>query len=341
MTTQDTPESIDINKRITISDVAKAAGVSLATVSRVINQAGIVKESTHKKVMDAINQLGYEVDKNLLAMPNGKLIIFNLPSIDNPFYSNVLKGVKMSAAQHGYQLLVSEGLINQNTLPGLQSIIKKSHVIGMLTCNHIPTAELKQLNEMIPIVQCCEYNEVLDISFVSIDDIQASINVVKYLSSIGKNRIALLNGPESYKYSRHRLQGYQIGLDNCGLPYDPNLVITLPDIHYDLAISTVMQLVNSPNPPDAFFASSDVFAIAALRAIHLAGYKVPEDFSVVGFDNIDVTSALVPSITTVNQPQLQIGFTSCELLHEKIQNPDAPTKKVLLETELIIRESTK
>lgn len=194
---------------------------------------------------------------------------------------------------------------------------------------------------MIPVVQCCEYNSAADLPYVSVDDIQASINVMEYLISLGKKRIALLNGPDPYKYSGHRLQGYQTALEKHGIPYNSQLVVTLPDIRYDLAVAAVIQLINSETPPDAFFACSDVFAIAAVRAVHLTGYRVPDDFSVVGFDNIDITSTLVPSITTIKQPQLQMGFTSCELLHEKIVTPNIPIKKILLETELIIRESTK
>lgn len=336
-----TEQPINTGKKITISDIAQAAGVSVATVSRVVNQTGIVKESTYKRVSNAITSLGYEIDKDWQSQPGSGMILMDFPSTTNPFYTNLVKGAKMSASQHGYHLLINEDLINEKSLPNLQTIIKKARIAGMITCNQIGTAELRKLSEMIPIVQCGEYNDAIDLPYVSVDDVHAAINVVEYLFSIGKKRIALLNGPEIYKYARHRLQGYQMGLETCGLPFDPSIVITLPDVQYNLAISTAIQLINSENPPDAFFACADVFAIAALRAIHLTGYQVPKDFSVVGFDNIDVTASTVPSITTVSQPQQQLGFTAGELLHEKIQNSDIPPKKIILETELIIRESTK
>lgn len=337
----DGSEVSGMSEKITISDVARDAGVSLATVSRVINQKGIVKESTYNKVMVSVNKLGYVVDDGMhQSYSDSGIILFNLPSIANPFYSEILKGAKMSAQRYGYQLLISEDYINQNTLHRIQSVIKRTRAIGMITTNQISTATIRKLSDMIPVVQCCEYNESVDLPYVSVDDVQASSNVIEYLASIGKRRIGIINGPVQFKYARHRLQGYQISLEKLGIAYDPKIVVNLPDVNFELAVSAAIQLINSDNPPDAFFACSDVFACAILRAAHLNGYRVPEDFSVVGFDNIDITSTSVPSITTISQPKLQLGFTSSELLIEQIQNPSTPVKRVILETELIVRESS-
>lgn len=329
-------------KNVTISEVAKLANVSLATVSRVINQTGPVKEATYKKVIDAINSLGYELEESPMPVPqyNGP-ILFNPPAVSNPFYSEIIRGAKMSAARHGFQVLIYEDYLNQNTLPAFLTIIKKSKCAGLITINQAPVSTLQSINKLIPVVQCNEYNEAIDLPYVSIDDIQAGVNVVDYLASLGRKRIAIINGPEYFKYAAHRFLGYKQGLEKSNLPYDPQLVVNLPNVSYDLAMSAAMQLINASYRPDAFFATLDVFAVAILRAAHLCGFRVPDDFVVVGFDNIDITTVTIPTITTVNQPKLQLGFTACEILFERLQNPNSPIQKVLLETELIIRESTK
>ena len=334
------PVSMERSK-ITIQEVAQDAGVSLATVSRVINGTGPVKQDTRQRVMDSMEKLGYRGSEATRgAQMDSRVLLFNLPIISNPFYTEIIRGAKLSAAQHGFHVLFHEGHVTTTDLPELLSVIKKVKVAGLIIANQTPTQLLRELATTVPVVQCCEYNDEVNLPFVSVDDVQASIRAVNHLGSLGKRRIAILNGPERYKYARHRLQGYQLGLRRLGLDYDPALVVNLPDINYSLAVSATMQLIGSPNPPDAFFTCSDVFAAAAIRAVKLCGYRVPEDFPIVGFDNTDITSITVPSITTVNQPRLQMGFSACEMLIERLQNPNAPIRQIFMETELIVREST-
>ena len=176
--------------------------------------------------------------------------------------------------------------------------------------------------------------------YVSIDDLSAGRSVVEYLLSLGRRRIAFISGPIRYKYARQRLEGYHDALQAAGFEVDPHLIVQLPEVSYDLAISGAMQLLNTAEPPDAFYTTSDVYATAAIRAAYLAGARVPQDVMVTGFDNIEFSSMAIPSITTVNQPKMQLGFMACELLLEKISYPATPNKKVMLDTELIIREST-
>ena len=327
--------------KVTIQEVAVDAGVSLATVSRVLNGTGPVKERTRQKVLASIERLGYKGGESVRCLcQDSRLILFNLPLISNPFYDEIVRGAKMSAAQHGYHILFNEGHAIAAELPALLAVIKKIKAAGMIITNQVPTPLLREIAAVLPVVQCCEFNDEVELPYVSIDDVQASISAVEHLGSLGKKRIAILNGPERYKYSRHRLRGYQLGLTRLGLEYDPQLVVHLPDINYALAVSTTMQMIQSTNPPDAFFSFFDVFAAAVIRGAKLCGYEVPGDFPVVGFDNTDLTSITVPSITTVNQPRLQMGFTACEMLIERLQTPQAPVRQVFMDTELIVREST-
>lgn len=330
-----------MSSKPTIALIAQEARVSPATVSRVINHQGIVKGETYTRVVEVLRRLNYPFYGEPGARKeDGGLILLNLPSFDNPFYSEVVSGAKTSAARHGYHLLINSSHINSSTLPTLIELLNLTKAAGLITLNHVPPDILMKLNNIRPLVQCCEYDENLDLPFVSIDDLSGARQMVEYLLSTGRRRIAFICGPARYKYARHRLQGYQSALAAAGVPSDPDLIVQLPEVRYDLAISSAMQMLNSSNPPDSFFTSSDVYAMAAIRAAHLAGRRVPQDVMVTGFDNIEFCSMTIPSITTINQPKTQLGFMACELLLEKITMPDSPNKKVLLETELIIREST-
>ena len=330
-----------IDKKIKISDIAEKAGVSLATVSRVINNKGYVKESTFNQVVNAAQTLGYKMPV-FPALPEkeNRLLLFCCPSIGNYFYNEVIEGAKSSAQRLGYQFLIYEGHINRSSLPTILEIIRQAKILGIVTVNHVEKDVLLMLEEEVPVIQCCEYNESLDRSYVSIDDVKASCEVIEYLYSLGKRRIALINGPSQYKYASHRFKGYMMGLEKVGIPYDKQLVVNLSDVNSRLAVPAARQLINSDHRPDAIFAVSDIFACAALKAAHLSDYRVPEDISVVGFDNLDITSLAIPSITTINQPKFQMGFSACELLTERIQNPAAPIKQVILDTEMVVREST-
>ena len=157
--------------------------------------------------------------------------------------------------------------------------------------------------------------------------------------SKGLRRIALLNGPQRFKYARQRKEGYLSAYKDLGLVPEESLMVTLPDISYAAAFSVMTQLLGCSNPPDSCFAVSDILAAAALKAAKRAGLRVPEDFRIAGFDNTYLSTLCDPAITTVSQPGYQLGFVAGELLMEKIANPEAPPSQILLDTELIIRDS--
>lgn len=329
------------SKKITVAQIAQAAGVSPATVSRVVNQKKIVKGDTYDHVIQTMKNLGYTFkNTNAINSSSSGVILCNIPSLENPFYGNIIKAARTSALRHDYTLFINEGHINTSTLNDLISIIKENHISGLITMNHISTPVLKKLSETTCVVQCAEYNEEFDLPYISIDDVSAAKNAVDHILAQGRTRIALINGPIRYKYARHRMEGYKMALEEAGIPLTPEYIIQLPEIDADLAISAAMQLLSLKNPPDAFFVVSDIYAAAVLRACHLSGKKVPEQVSVVGFDNLSISKSLIPSLSTVNQPSSQMGFMAMEILIEKLANPSVPNKKILLETELIIRESS-
>lgn len=335
-------------EKITYHGLAEKTGFSVATISRVLSGAGNVREETKAALLKKIEELGYEpVDFAVREKKqSGGIIIFNLPALDNPFYAEIIAGAKSAAVQRGYQMLVNAEHINDSTIDGFLAMLKKTQAAGLILTNHVSAAILRRISEAITLVQCCEYNKNFDLPFVSIDDVEAARSAMQFLFTLGRKRIAFLNGPIRYKYARERLQGYRESLAAAGLKEDPSLVINLPEISYNLAVSAATSLLqnaaSSPGAamPDAFFCVSDVFAAAVIKAARREGIAVARDIMVVGFDNVPISWMTSPSITTISQPCEKLGVSACELLALRISGGDSPVHNILYETELIVREST-
>lgn len=326
--------------KVTYEQISEKTGISVATISRCFKGNVNVKEDTRYKIISAAEDLGMDTSVLLDERQRSKLIIFNIPSLENPFYSTIIRGARVEAERRGYDLLINEGHIRSNTINSFLSLLKRTKAAGLITTNHIEPAILKRLNSSIPLVQCCECLEDEDVPYVTIDDKKASEQATEYLISLGRRKIAFLNGPMQYKYAKNRKQGFINGLEKAGIKPDENMIISLENVSFDSALAVAMQLINSKERPDAFVTISDVYAAAAIKAVIKNGFRVPEDVSVVGFDNIESAALFNPAITTVSQPRLRIGTLSADILIKEIEHENYLNKKIILDTELIIREST-
>ena len=328
----------------TISQIADLSGVSIATVSRFINHTAVVKGSTARKIMDAIQSLEYPLPENFITTnqkKDGKVILINIPSVSNPFYNDVIKGAQDAALRHGYYTLVNVQHLNTTTKSTFFNLLNNINLCGAIILNAVDQGYFNSLYHTRPFVQCCEYTENQDlVSYTSIDDRAATKKMMDYILSTGHTKIAFLCGPDRYKYARQRKAGYIQTLKDAGLPVNKDWIIQLPELDFDMALSSIHQLMSQKERPTAVFAVSDVLAAAAIRGCRLAGLSVPEDIIVTGFDNVSISQAASPSITTINQPKYQLGYMACELLIEKLHTPGVKPRQVLLNTELIIREST-
>jgi LacI family repressor for deo operon, udp, cdd, tsx, nupC, and nupG len=327
---------------LTYQEIAEKTGVSISTVSRILTGSAKVSDAASRRVFEFFEKNDYDFATLRLKKTDhaGGLIIFNVPSLINPFYSSICGGAKTAAANYGYNLLINEDHINNNTIDNFINLIKRVKAAGLIITNSVSGTLLKRLASMVPLVQCCEYDETIPLPYVSIDDRAAAKTIMEYLFSQGRKTIALINGPMRYKYARFRLQGYLESLEKSGISPDPALIIQLPEINYDIAVSEIIRLFQKGILPDAFFCVSDVYAAAVIKAGKRLGFSIPRDFMVIGFDNVEIASMTYPAITTINQPKHQLGFSSCEILIERIINPQAPVRNILLETELIVRESS-
>ena len=149
----------------------------------------------------------------------------------------------------------------------------------------------------------------------------------------------MINGPLKYKYARKRQEGFLLALEEAGITPAPNFIVPVPEFSYDAAVSIATQLLSMPERPDAIFAASDVFAVAAIKAAKRLGISIPKDLGVIGFDNTNISIMSEPALTTVKQPQYQLGFLACEMLIEQMHTPNLAPRQIMLDAEIIIRES--
>ena len=323
----------------TIKEVAKVANVSVATVSRTLQQPQVVAESTRNRVYEAVSQLGYtpNAQARSLRTARTRLVIALVPDIANPFFSEVIRGMEQVAHQIGYSVLLGD---TQNSLAREQAyadMIPARQVDGLITLlPHVPQLPPEWRSHL---VNACEYVADKNVTSVYVDNVQAAHSAVNHLITLGHRDIAFISGPAARPICDDRRQGYLQALREAGLRSNPSL-ITSGDFSFEAGARAVETLLASRHKFTALFCSNDEMAIAAMVTLSTHGLRVPEDVSVVGFDDIRFARYSNPPLTTVAQPKNQLGGEAMTLLIEMLNGSDALPRKRVLPTELVIRKST-
>lgn len=325
---------------MSIQKIAKLAGVSVATVSRVLNNSDTVKDKNRDKVLEAIKASNYQ--PNLLARQlrtaRSSMVLVLVSDISNPFCAEIVKGIEEQAEQNGYRILLCNSGSDINRSRSSLQLLAGKMVDGVITMDAFTTlTELTQLIGNMPWVQCAEYADAGVISCVGIDDVHASRQLVAHLAASGRKRIALINHDLSYKYAQLRQQGYQQELEQCGLSWQA--VSYASELSFNAGKRAMDALLNNDTQPDAVFAVSDTLAAGAMAAIQAAGHRVPQDIAVAGFDGSELAEMISPPLTTIAQPSRDIGRTAFSLLLQKIDDPQSPTERVMMDWRLIVRAS--
>lgn len=328
---------------VRISDVAKMANVSTATVSRVLSNSGNVKKETAEKVLEAIKKLNYQ--PNLLARQlrrlETKTVLVVVPDITNTFFSKILRGIEQVAIENDYEVLLGDTGNSLEREKGYLDILRQKKADGMILLTaRLESHLLEEISREFPVVLACEYLEGSDIPTVSIDNISSARKATEYLISLGHKRIGFLSGPMDVILSRDRLKGFKQGMMQHDIAIEPNL-IQEGDFSFESGFNLMTKLLALTEPPTAVFASSDEMAIGAIKAIKAKGLKVPDDISIVGFDDIKFASIFEPALTTVSQPMFEIGQKAMELLIKLIQKDKLEKSQYILEDQLVIRETCK
>ncbi len=326
----------------TIQDVAKAAGVSVATVSRVLNKSNTVTEATREVVLNAIKQLDYRpnlLGRNLRRTET-RLILALLPTIANPFYSRIVKGIEDVAHKNGYNVLLcnTDSATDREQL--YLGLLKNRLADGViLMAPEIDGEELTSIGSDFPVVQCCEYKEGAQVSLARIDNHAAARKAARHLISLGHQKIGMISSHNHFLSTLRREEGFKSVLEEAGFPL-MDQYMAYGDYSFKSGHRSALGLLSLKERPTAIFAISDIMAIGVLRAAREKGMRVPEDVAVVGFDNISFTSMCAPMLTTVSQPKYDLGCTAMDLLLKTIRGELKDPVEIVLENELIIREST-
>ncbi len=330
----------------TIKDVAKRAGVSVATVSRVMNAADTVKDDTRAIVEKAIEELNYspnELGRGLRRNATMRILVV-LSTISNQFHSRVLRGIEDTAGENGYSVLIGTTRDRMETLARYHDMLRTRQVDGAIFMStHLKDREeIEFFGEGYPVVCACEPMEGIDVSYVGINDYQAAADATEYLISLGHRRISLLTGGTQMRTSGSawlREQGFRSVMEAHGLPVEENLIIA-EGVTYNAGRRAAARYLAMEQLPDAVFSCSDAGAVGLINSMWKAGVRVPEKLSVMGFDNIAVSEVIYPSVTTIAQPQYEIGQKAMEMLLARLNHTTEKTETIYLPHTLIEREST-
>ena len=327
-------------RRPSISAVAEQAGVSIATVSRVLNGTKAVNEDTRARVQAAVLALGYHVNGALpdRVRASPRLLLLLVPDFANPYFAEIVKGVESVVRRNGYGILVTE--VSAALSRGSPELDPLYHRLAEGVISLAGSADLKPLlTELpdLPWVACSECVSDADVQNVSIDHRQAAVDAVQYLINRGHQRIALLCANEDYLWARQRREGYEFALRRAGIPVDPRLIRIARGTDYVDGLEAAGALLAMEAAPSAVFAVSDTLAIGAIKAFRRVGRRVPEDISVVGFDDIPVAELFEPGLTTIAQPARELGAAAAELLLQRLRGEAAESRT--LQHALVVRAS--
>ncbi len=328
---------------ITRKDVAKKAGVSEATISRVMNNYPHVKNSIRRRVLSTARELDYFPNgiARALAMQKSGNIGFVLPDkmkqgIWNPFYSKELEGVEQEAQRHNYHLIFSFLKEHSHKIP---SDVDGKKVDGILLVGNIEKDVIFMLKEKeIPLVLVDNRIEEGNVNCVVIDNIQGAREATEHLIRLGHKNISFLGGELSIPSIKERFAGYKQVLREAGMAY-PQPIRT-NGLNFEDGYKAMRKILPSNLSMSAVFAANDSLAAGAMKAIMQKGLRIPEDISVVGFDDIDLAFQIHPGVTTVRVPKQKMGQMATKRLLEIIKDKKQKPVDLTVSVELVIREST-
>jgi LacI family transcriptional regulator len=328
---------------VTIIDVAREAGVSYSTVSRVINNHTHVLPETRERVLNAMMRLGYVVNQQARSLRGGRSQVIGLlvHDIGNNYVGQLIRGIDAELAANQYDLMLYTTHRRKIKESAYVATITRGLADGLLLV--LPT----NAREYLETLHQQQYPHVL-IDYQHVDSpltstVQATnyrgaYDATRYLIELGHRRIGYIIGSPEMPCSLDRLAGYRAALADAGIPEDPNLIYQ-GDFFRTPGYAASQHFLSLDDPPTAIFAANDLAAFGVMDGILQRGLHVPEDISLIGFDDIWEAGHVHPGLTTVRQPLEEMGRTAARLLLERLNNPDLPGERVEMPTELVIRES--
>ncbi len=327
--------------RTTMKDIAKAVGVHPSTVSRVINGNPNISEKTAKKVFSTIEDLNYTPNALARSLKTKKIETLGMliPDIANPFFAGLARGVEDTANQYGYNVILCNTDDQFEKEKTYLRLLEERRVDGLI----LATAKIrdKSIIELeksrFPYILLSRNIRDLQENSISIDDIAGGYLATKYLIGLGHRNIGHIGGPYNTMAALDRIKGYKKALLQYGIPFN-RCYIGEGDFKIKGGYQVMNQFLKLQNPPTAVFTANDLLAVGAIEAIREHGYNVPDDISIIGFDDIRLASFLSPPLTTIRQPMLEMGSLAIIKLMERIEHQRVH-QNILIKPELIVRKS--
>ncbi|MCK6579238.1 MAG: LacI family transcriptional regulator [Anaerolineae bacterium] len=329
--------------RATIKDVARASGLSSATVSRVLSGYEFVKDGTRSRVMEAVEQLGYVASLPARSLAGGRSRIIGLlvPNLDNGYVGTITQGIDKALSSANCDLV----LYTSHRQPSKETYYVNAITNGiteglLLIAPQFTSTYLAALRERdFPYVLIDQADPTGNSGVVEATNYQGAYEATRYLCKLGHTRIAFIAGALKVHSAAERLRGYKAALAECGIPSSKKLILDGDYQQQGGYEATKHVLSNVDPPPTAVFASNDISAFGAMDAAREHGFSIPDDISIVGFDDVPQTSLVYPKLTTVRQPLEQMGQAAAEMLLERIEDRSRPPQRITLATHLVVRDS--
>lgn len=329
-----------------IKDVAQKAGFSIATVSHAFRNPGRVSDETRRKVLSAAKEIGYS--PNMLAASlrtsrSGNIVAI-IPDIADNLNGKIISGIESIAHGRGYSVLLGDTQGSEKREQEFAAMVASRQADGIILMSHRLPFEVGDtgllMDQLPPIVNGCEFAGHETIPFVGIDDIQAAMDATRHLIELGHRDIAVITGDINSTSCRDRLEGFRGAMSQSGLQPNENL-IAYSDYSLSGGERAVDTLLIQKNRPSAIFCFSDEIAMGCMFALRRQQFSVPDDISVIGFDDIPIASYVTPPLTTISQPTEEIGAACATLLLDLIEGKELQKLQYILPHNLVVRESTR
>ncbi len=328
-------------KPVTIHDVAEAAGVSISTVSRVLNDKDDVAPETYERVQQVISKLGYVSSLAARGMRSHRTNVIGLimPDVASPYSIVVMQGVNRAIAKMDYDLIIyTNGDVRKNT-----SADQESYYVALLNGNVtdgviVVAPAATNFSTVAPVVAIDPNNESPECTAIISTNRDGALQAMTYLTGLGHRRIGFITGRLELVSTGRRLQGYKDGLAAAGIPLDEEL-IQIGDYTTETAVGCTRTLLSLDDPPTAIFAANDMSAMGVYKAAEGLGVRIPEGLSVVGFDNLREAAFLNPPLTTVDQFIAEMGYIATEMIVRLVKGEVLESSLHKISTKLVVRES--
>lgn len=332
-------------KNITITEVARVAKVSTATVSRALSKPQLLAKETREVVFAAIESTGYRVNQAArnLRMKRAGAILVLVPNLGKPFFSEILAGISEGFVGTGYSVLISDTETHPMLDDELAGSFLDGRIDGVLTLDGNPSRSLlescNKAGVSQQIVFVCEWVEGEDFHSIRSDNFGGARLAIQHLNDLGHTRIAHVTGPEGNVLTETRRGGVQAERARLNIPVRPDWIIR-GDFSLESGREAAEKILAMKECPTAVFCAADMVAFGLIARLHESGVSVPKDISVMGFDDIEMSRSFVPGLTTIRQDRRKIGRLAAERLLQRLANPDIENSVDLVDVELIAREST-